>query len=101
MGHRKTASLHIRFDGFKLIDRLEIWANRRGEKIVPWARKALLKQARAESFEEIIEQKTHQASIETLALVREMAGPEVSRRIHEDMKSNLSQVRSDVQNQFN
>ena len=99
MGHRKTPSLHIRFEGFNLIDRLEIWANRRGEKLVPWARKALLKQARAENFEEIITKRSNVASLETLALLREMAGPEASRRAHEYVRSNLSEVNRDVEEQ--
>ena len=97
MGHRKTASLHIRFNNLGQIDDLEIWANQRGEKLVPWARQALLKQARAEKFDELIERQSEIATLETLALIREMAGPEASHRVYENVNSSMSEVRSNVE----
>ena len=97
MGHRKTASLHIRFDNLGQIDDLEIWANQRGQKLIPWARQALLKQAQKESFEERLTRHVKVAVFEILALLREMAGPEASLRAQDYAKSIISMVRSNVE----
>jgi|GEM_PF-5904407 len=83
MAQRKTPSLHIRFDGFRIIDKLEIWANRRGMKIVPWSRQALLKQATEERVEETVSWRADVAALETLALLREQAGPEAAQRAYD------------------
>lgn len=100
MAHRKSPSLHIRFEGFKLIDTLEVWAHKRGEKIVPWARRALLKQARFESAEEIILNAVHNSSLEAVLLLREIAGKEASERAKSQIHKFKDQVRSDVAKQF-
>ena len=97
MGHRKTASLHIRFDNLGQIDDLEIWANQRGEKLIPWARQALLKQAREENFDERMTRHVKVAALENLALNREMAGTEASLRAQDHVKSIISKVRSNVE----
>ena len=97
MGHRKTASLHIRFDRIDQVDDLEIWANQRGEKLIPWARQALLKQARKENFEERLTRHAKVAVFEILALLREMAGQEASLRAQDYAKSIISMVRSNVE----
>lgn len=100
MGHRKTPSLHIRYDGFEIIDTLESWANSRGEKIIPWARQALLRQARYENAEEIILKAVHHACLETVMILREIAGSEASERAHRHINNFKNQVSSDVAKQF-
>jgi len=80
MGHRKRPSLHIRFKEFAKLDALEIWAHRRGQKLVPWARTALLKQARHENVEEIIDNAARLACLETALMLRELVGEEASDR---------------------
>ena len=100
MGHRKTPSLHIRYSGFTEIDALEIWAHHRGEKLVPWARAALLRQARNESAEEIIENAVYNSCLEMVLLLREIAGPEASKRALATVKDFKKKVKDDVARKF-
>lgn len=100
MGHRKTPSLHIRFDGFQTLDRIESWANSQGEKIVPWARQALINQAQKESTRKIICEAADVGAMQSLALLREMVGPEASQRAYDAVKKEVDQVKNDVAKKF-
>ena len=80
MAHRKRPDLHIPFGGFDVLDPIEIWANQRGEKIIPWARQAIIRQARAENIEEIMSRAARRSSLEAIFLLREMAGQEAYER---------------------
>ncbi len=51
---RKHSRLSIWFKDHAELDRVEIWANRQGEKIIPWCYKAILRQAQAESFDDFL-----------------------------------------------
>ena len=100
MSRRKEPKLQVRFKSFHLLDKIEIWANRRGEKLVPWARGALIKQARTESARETIRDAAHFSAFETLVLLREMAGPEASKRAKEHAEKYISKVKADVANEL-
>lgn len=97
MGHRKTPSLHIRFDGFNSLDKLENWANSRGKKIVPWARQALLKQARAQAAQETIDQRVNFAVIEMLILLRGIAGLEAAQAARNETHNYFEKVKNDAE----
>ena len=100
MGHRKRPSLHIRFRDFLVLDKIEIWAHQRGQKIIPWARRALIKQAREESAQEIISKTVQDACLEMLILLREIAGPEQSAQALARINDFKSKVRADVAKSF-
>ena len=96
MGHRKTPSLHIRFDGFETLDQIEAWANRRGEKIIPWSRQALVEQARKESIDDFLRRTTQGSMLETLILLREMAGAEASARARQRVHDYMEEIKHDA-----
>ena len=63
---------------------------------MPWARRALLKQARFENTEEIITKAVHDSCLETVLLLREIAGEEASKRALVRIQNYKNQVKSDV-----
>jgi len=96
MSRRKHPKLHIPFDSFRDVDRIEICAHRQGEKPVPWARKALLAQARAETMDTILRSMSGPAILEILCILRELAGPDVTQRGAAQIAATLRKVESDV-----
>ena len=100
MGHRKRPDLHIPFGSFDVLDPIEIWANQRGEKIIPWARQAIIRQARAENFEEIISRKAQSSSLEAILLLREIAGAEATQRASEGVNNFKAEVKKNVDTRF-
>ena len=100
MGHRKRPSLHILFKEFAKLDKIEIWANQRGEKIIPWSRQALIRQARDENYEEIMSAAARHTSLEAILLLREMAGPEATQRALEGVKKYKEEVKKNVGARF-
>jgi len=97
MGHRKTPSLHIRFDGFNSLDKLENWANSRGKKIVPWARQALLMQARKQQAQEVIDNRANLAVLEMLLLLRGLSDPAAAQAATREAKNYFEKVRRDAE----
>ena len=100
MGHRRTPSLHIRFAGHEPLDKIEIWANRKGEKIVPWARQALLNQARYENQQERLHTAANFSALEVLSLLREMAGPDATERARQEVQDHIDWIKDDVAKKF-
>ena len=100
MGQRKRPSLHIRFKEFALLDKIEIHANQRGEKINPWAKQALIRQARAENYEEIMSRAARRSSLEAIFLLREMAGQEAYERASESVNTYEEKVKKHVNTRF-
>jgi len=82
------------------MDKLEIWANRRGEKLVSWARNALIRQARKEKTHEILSDDANFSALEALAILREMAGEELAQRATAEVEAHVAQVRKRVANDF-
>ena len=100
MGHRKNPSLHIRFETLQELDKLEIWANRKGQKIVPWARHALKSWALYENETEIIQAAANYSIFEAVALLRERADPEARARAIQQADSFIEKVRADVAKKY-
>ena len=96
MSRRKHPKLHIPFDSFRDVDRIEICAHRQGEKPVPWARKALLAQARAETMDTILRSMCMRAVLEILYILRELAGPDVTQRAAAKVEDTLRKAESDA-----
>ena len=100
MGHRKRPSLHILFKEFAKRDKIEIWANQRGEKIIPWARNALIKQAQDENAWERLQRDAYHSVFEALTLLREMAGPEATERARRETEEYIDWVKDDAAKNF-
>lgn len=100
MGHRKRPSLHILFESFEILDKIEIWANRKGEKIIPWSRQALINQARYETRQEIMSKTANVSVLEALGILREIAGPEVSARARQHAENYLEEVKANAAKNF-
>ena len=100
MGHRRTPSLHIRFSGHEPLDKIEIWANRKGEKIVPWARQALLNQARYENQQERLQNAANFSTLKMVVLLQEMAGQEAAERAHQEAQKYKDWIKADVAKKF-
>lgn len=94
---RKDPRLSIRFKDHAELDGVEIWANRQGEKIIPWCYKAILRQAQAESLNDFLAVTAGHASIQSLALLREMAGPEAAQRAFDNSKAYIKKAQADVE----
>ena len=100
MGHRKRPALHIPFGSFDILDPIEIWANRRGEKIIPWARQALIRQARAENYDEIMSRAAQYAALEALLLLRATASPQAAQRALDGLENFKQEAKTNVSKQF-
>ena len=96
MSRRKHPKLHIPFESFRDVDILEFCANRNGMKLVPWARKALLAQARAETMDIILRSMSGPAILEILYILRILAGPDVTQNAAAQVAEKLRKVESDV-----
>lgn len=91
----KSRSLHIRFDSPREIDLIEICASRKGMKKVPWARQALRAQAREERVDEILSEKSRDASLEAVLLLRSLAGPDATEHAKAEVQHYKNKVMSD------
>ncbi len=96
MPRRKHPKLHIPFKSFRDMDILEFCANRNGMKLVPWARKALLAQARAETKDAILRSMSRRAVLEILYILRALAGPDVTQRAAAQAAATLRKAESDA-----
>ena len=100
MGHRKAPRLHLTFRSHKEVDLIEMSAHRSGEKVVPWARKALLRQAKEQTARQVIEDKATFSMLEAVALLREMAGPEATARAIKHVQNYIDKVKGNVDTEF-
>ena len=100
MGHRKTPSLHIRFQNYETLDKIEIWANHRGEKIVPWARQALINQARYETKEEIMGKTANYSGLVAVDILRGLAGAEAYARARKHADDYVKEVEAHAAKNF-
>lgn len=100
MRQRKSPRLNLRFDNFRSLDLIEIAANRQGLKIGPWAKSALLKQAKTESWREIFRDAAMFHVIECVFLLRELAGSEAQKRAFKEAKSFQEKVKNFASENF-
>lgn len=100
MARRRSPRLHIRFEDFGQMDKVERCAHRQGEKIVPWARRALIKQARLQTTNEKIAAAAHYAALESVAILREIAGPEITKTARLTVKDFLVATKKEAANEF-
>lgn len=92
MSRRKEPKIQIRFGNFNELDKIELQANQEGEKLGSWARKRLIVQAAKERAQKIIFKTASFSAIEMLFILREIAGPEISKSAQEQAQNYINGV---------
>ncbi len=97
---RKNPRLHIRFKSHAELDKIEIWANQRGQKLGTWVYQAIKKQAELEAVDAKLASAADFSILEAVAILREVAGPDITKDARDSVDGYLETINAEIKNDF-